>query len=207
MRLARLAAMNAKIRLTIREAYEVHRAVIAWNSSTSDDRMPDASLGADPLTLAVMRRAMVSWERVHFLNRYAAGTLAPRLSLDLLPGVRCSAHFALIAPKEPLNIVDRVNAGRAVQQLWLTATKLGLQMQPSYTPLVFARYFREGRRFTTSADAYPTAAKVNARLNQLLGQERAVRTVFLGRIGPARNVVGRSLRLPMEQLMYQPISE
>ena len=34
-----------------------------------------------------------------------------------------------------------------MQRFWLTATSLGLQFQPEYTPLVFARYARERRPF------------------------------------------------------------
>ena len=40
--MAALNARNAGIRLTIPEAYEVHKEVIAWDCRTSDDRIPDA---------------------------------------------------------------------------------------------------------------------------------------------------------------------
>jgi nitroreductase len=198
-RVAALYARNARIRLTIPEAYAVHRAVIAWHATTSDDRMPDASLGADPLLLAVMRRAMTSWERIDRLNRWT-GTLAPRIALDFVPGVLCSAQLALIAEREPATLADRVAAGRAVQRLWLTATTLGLQMQPQYTPLVFARYARERRAFTTVARAREEASEVAERLADVLGEDPA-HAVWLARVGPQRPVGGRSLRLPLSRLI------
>jgi hypothetical protein len=199
--MATLNARNAQIRLTIPEAYDVHKAVIAWNCRTSDDRIPDASLGAGPVLLATMKFAMASWPRVDFFNRYMGGTLLPRLMLDFLPGVLCSSHFALIAPAEPSNTLDRVGAGRALQRLWLTATSVGLQMQPSYTPLVFARYAREGRPFTRIAGIDAQARDVARRLDELLGG-RAARAVFLGRLGPARGkATTRSTRLPLERLI------
>ena len=75
-------------------------------------------------------------------------------------------------------------------------------MQPSYTPLVFARYAREQQRFTRVEKAYATAGEIARRLEGLLGsREAAVRTLFLGRIGPARAVKGRSLRLPLDRLI------
>ena len=125
----------------------------------------------------------------------------PRLTMDFLPGLLCSAHFALIGANEPDAVSDRVAAGRAVQRFWLTATSLGLQVQPSYTPLVFARYARGQRRFTEVARAEATARDVAQRLDRLLGREAARRTVFMGRIGPARPVKGRSLRLPLDRLI------
>ena len=137
--------------------------------TTSEDRLPDASLGADPVLLFVMRWAMASWERASFMNRYLGGTVMPRLTMDFLPGLLCSAHFALVGPNEPDGVSDRVAAGRAVQRFWLTATRLNLQVQPSYTPLVFARYARGQRTFTSVARAEATAREIAARLEQLLG--------------------------------------
>jgi hypothetical protein len=41
----------------------------------------------------------------------------------------------------------------------------------------------------------------------MLGSDEAIRTVFLGRIGPARAVKGRSLRLPLDRLMVTTAPE
>ena len=201
--MAVLNARNANIRLTIPEAYSVHRSVIEWHARTSIDRMPDASLGAGPFLLTTMRFAMRSWRRIDTMNRYAGGTLLPRLMLDLLPGLKCSAHFALVAAEPPRGPADLVRAGRALQRLWLTATQSGLQMQPSYTPLVFARYARENRKFTTSDAAMRKAATIAKRLDELLGTTNASKTVFLGRLGPAieEKNPARSLRLPLDRLI------
>jgi nitroreductase len=200
-RIAILNASNAYIRLTIPEAFAVHQSVIAWDATTSEDRLPDASLGAGKMLLRTMRFAMTSFERVDRLNRFAGGTIMPRLALDLLPGIRCAAHFALIAPCEPRSLAERLRAGRAVQRLWLTATHLGLQLQPSYTPLVFARYARERRAFTRRARAQARALAIADRLEAIFGADRLASVVFLGRIGVARGPAkGRSLRRPLEQL-------
>ena len=199
-RVAMLCLRNAAIRLTIPEAYAVHRAVIAWHSSESEDRLPDASLGANPLLLAVMRRTMSSWKRVDRVNR-VLGTLLPRLELDYLPGLCSSAYVALIAPTAPDGLADRIAVGRAVQRLWLTATALGLQMQPQYTPLVFARYAREGREFTKHMAARAAAETINRDLEALVGSSSTPLTVWLARIGPARSVGGRSLRHPLSKLL------
>lgn len=198
-RVAALCTRNARIRMTIREAYEVHREVIAWHATTSDDRMPDASLGANRLLLATMRPAMTSFARLRRVNRIM-GTLVPRLALDFIPGVRCSAWLALIAQEAPASPGDRVAAGRAVQRMWLTATTLGLQMQPQYTPLLFARYAREGRQFATDPQAMAEARDIDVRLRALLGAD-ATKAMWLARVGPQRPVPGRSLRLPLSRLL------
>ena len=192
---------NARLRLTLPEAYTVHRDVIEWDAPSSEDRIPAAALGASAPTLILMRWAMTSWERIAFLNRYFAGTLAPRLELDLLPGMACGAHCVFVARHAPGVLEDYVAAGRALQRFWLTTTSLGLQFQPEYTPLVFARYAREGARFTQSERGAQQAQVVSADLDRLLGPETASRTVFMGRIGAGKPADARSVRLPLEQLM------
>ncbi|ROR34720.1 molybdopterin/thiamine biosynthesis adenylyltransferase [Inmirania thermothiophila] len=198
-RAAWLAFRAARLRLTIPEAWAVHREVIAWGARHSEDRIPEAAVGFDPLTARLSRWALRSWPRVAFLNRWLAGTLAPRIQLDLLPGLRCAGFVALAAPRPPEGTADWVEAGRRVQRLWLAATRLGLQMQPQMTPLIFARYAREGVKFSDTPGAADEAAAIDRRLRRLLG-EAAPRTVWLARIGPARPVPGRSLRLPLARL-------
>ena len=46
LRAARLMFNNAKLRLTIPEAYKVHRSIIEWNARYSEDRVPDQALKA-----------------------------------------------------------------------------------------------------------------------------------------------------------------
>src|SRR6202008_93624 len=201
------AVKNARIRLTIPEAYAVHREIIEWDARYSEDRVPDQALGADALSLRSMRWVMASWERVQLMNRWFGGTLAPRLQLDLLPGLFCAAHFALVAAKAPEGIDDYVAAGAAVQRFWLTATRLGLQLQPQYTPLVFADYARRGIAFTGNEGARRRAAAVGQRLESLLGAGVTSRTVFLGRLGAGPAASARSLRLPLDRLRWIPGAE
>jgi nitroreductase len=203
-RMAWLNFTNAKLRLTLPEAYPVHRDVIEWGARTSEGRIPSAALGASAPSLALMRWAMASWERLAFLNRYLGGTIAARLELDLLPGLACAAHCVLVAPRPPAALEDYVAAGRAVQRFWLTATGLGLQFQPQYTPLVFARYARDGVRFSATPDAMPQAEHILCVLEGLLGAEVARRAMFMGRIGAGKAAQARSLRLPLERLLATP---
>jgi len=55
----------------------VHRQILDFDHQRSPDRVPARSLGADPLTEAVMRWSMPTWARLRFLNRWMGGTIAP----------------------------------------------------------------------------------------------------------------------------------
>lgn len=199
-RCATLMFRNARLRLTIPEAYEVHRAVIEWGASESVDRVPDQALGADPVSLFMMRTAMQSWQRVHFANRFLAGTWLPRLQMDLWPGIACGAHWVLLAPQEPRGIDDCVAVGRAVQRLWLAATREDLWQQPEMTPLIFARYHRRGVPFARHPAALRLAGDLANRLHALLGDATA-RAVWMGRIGEGRAPRARSGRRDLDELI------
>jgi len=201
--MSRLMFANAYVRLTTPEAYLVHRAVIEWDSQFSETRIPDQAVGVDRLTLKLMRWAMASWERVDFLNRYLMGTLMPRLQLDLLPGVACGAHFGIVATNPLATVDDFVAAGREVQRLWLTATRLGLQLQPEMTPIIFSRYIREGRAFTSTRRSTEIARDLAARLGDQFKSIDLPRLAFLGRVGSGPAARARSTRLSLPRLMHE----
>ncbi len=200
LRAARLMFNNAGLRLTLPEAFAVHRDVIQWNARYSEDRIPDQALGVDPLTARVMRFAMHSWPRIAFLNRYLAGTWAPRIQMDLIPSIACGAHFVIAAAQPASSIDDYIAAGRAVQRFWLTATMLGLQMQPELTPLIFARYARNGVRFSAMQGADEKARTIAKQLQALIGDPASDTAVFMGRMGAGPHAAARSTRRPLESL-------
>lgn len=196
---------NAKLRLTMPEAYPVHRSVIDWGQRYSESKVPDQALGADPLTLRLMRFVLGSWARVQFFNRFLAGTWLPRLQMDLLPGLACAGHAVIQAERAPEGIDDWVAAGSAIQRFWLTATDLGLWHQPEVTPLIFSSYLRHGIQFTRDQAVARYAATLLPSLVQLIGDDSG-RTVWMGRIGAGAAPRSRSTRLPLAQLLLQPTS-
>lgn len=198
--MARLLYRFAKLRLTMPEAYFVHRSVIAWNSRYSEDKVPDKAIGLDPVTLGLMRWVMQSWQRVSFFNKYLAGSILPRVELDFMPGLACAAHFILLATPPAHTVDDYVDSGRAVQRFWLTATRLGLALQPEMTPLIFASYVRGGQRFSKVEHLWPLAGRLSNELRSLCGEETVEHAVFLGRLGRATPYPSRSLRRPVAAL-------
>ncbi len=201
-RMAGLLFRSAKLRLTIPEAYRVHRDAIAWGERFSDDRVPERAVGMDPVSAVLMRWVMRSWPRVLFFNRYLAGTWLPRIQLDVLPGLACAAHFVLFARRPPLGIDDLVDGGRRMQRLWLTATSLGLQLQPELTPLIFARYSASGLAFSSLPDAPEAAARIAAELRGIVGDDVVPRAIFMGRVGEGPAAASRSLRLSLARLRF-----
>jgi hypothetical protein len=195
---------NAKLRLTMPEAYEVHRRIIQWNSRFSEDKVPDQSLGIDPVTTRLMCWVLGSWKRVKFFNTFLAGTLAPRIQMDFIPSLACGAHFVILANHAAKDIDDYIDAGRAVQRFWLTATRLGLQLQPEITPLIFSRYVRNELEFTKVKKLAQYAKSLADQTEHLIGVEETSRAIFMGRIGMGPAPWSRSLRRSLGQLKPSP---
>ncbi|GAB5450568.1 MAG: hypothetical protein Hals2KO_08960 [Halioglobus sp.] len=199
---ARLLFDNAHIRLTTPEAWEVHRQNIEWGVRFSEDRLPEHALGADLLTRRIMRWALASWGRVKFLNRFFAGTWLPRLQMDLLTGLKCGAHFVIVAEQPLVSADDYIAGGRALQRFWLEATRQNLQFQPEMTPLIFSRYAAQGIQFTAVESEQRRAAELGKRLDTLLGPgQDASRRVFMGRVGVGESPRSRSVRKAFSALL------
>lgn len=200
LRTARLMFDNAKLRLTMPEAYRVHRDVIQWKTRYSEDRVPDQALGIDPLTARLMQFVLKSWSRVDFFNTYLAGTWVPRIQMDFIPGLACAAHFVITAMRKPVDVDDFVAAGRTVQRFWLTATQLGLMQQPEMTPLIFGAYVRDGTSFTSVVDLEAKARALELATKKVLG-DAVERAVWMGRIGEGPFPKARSIRRPLQFLL------
>ena len=199
---ARLAFFNGGLRLTLPEAYTTHKNVIDWeNPIFSADRIPAHAVGLDRMTLHLTRWAMQRWDRIAFMNRYLGGTLLPRIQLDLIPGLFCSGYFILLADQRPQTVDDFVSAGGAMQRFWLTATSLGLYIQPVMTPLIFQEYVLDDIAFSDDPIMRDRAKIVADRLQQLTGNQNSNQGIFMGRIGSGSPPPARSTRLPLGELV------
>ena len=192
---------SAKIRLTCPEAYPVHKEIIEWHARFSKDRIPEQAVGVDPATARLMEWVMQSWERVPFFNRYLFGTVAPRIQLDLLPGLFCAAHLLVRPKRAPEGLEDWVNLGIAVQRIWLTATQQMLHLQPEMTPIIFRWYARAGRKFSATPALFQDALNLSGDFERITGAEPKDDFGFFARVGTSSAPKSRSTRLDLANLM------
>ncbi len=209
--MASINALATDIRLSIPEAYRVHRRILDWERSFSPDGVPAGAVGLSPMTRMIMRRVMRSWPRVRFMNRFLGGTVSARIEMDLVPGLACAAHFT-VARKAPPEHADEVpsllRAGEALQRLWLTATRMGLVMQPALAPLCFAHYGRHEIAFTGDDAMLRKTAALAARIARLAAGDPED-LVFAGRVGwpLSRAASTRSVRRPLPDLIVPATSD
>jgi len=202
-RQAWLNAMATDIRLRIPEAHAVHREVVDWERDFSPTGIPGAAIGLDPLTRRLTRWLMREWRRIVIANRLG-GTGLARLEMDLIPGLCCAAHFAIraaVGPEERRRPEYLFAAGAALDRFWLTATRLGLALQPGLAPLCFAHYGRDGVAFTGDPRAAAKARRLTWEFDHA-GDGSSDGILYRGRIGEPcnRRVVARSLRRSLDEL-------
>ena len=191
--------------MRIPEAFRVHQEVIDWNRKFSPTGIPAGAVGLNSGTLKVMRWAMQDWSRMELVNRLF-GTLGAAVQLDYIPGL-ASAAFVSLRLTQPLHTdaaprtTALLRAGMSIQRFWLTATSLGLAMQPSLATLIFAYYGRSEASFTADGKAPAKARRLNGAVAEALGDLDNV--VFLGRLGKrrARLPGARSVRLSLAELI------
>ena len=199
--IAKLNFCNAKTRLTMKEAFVVHKEIIEWKVQFSETKIPEKALGVDWITARLMQWMFKSWKRIEFANKYLAGTWMPRVQLDFIPSLKSSAHFAILADTKPTTAAEYITAGRVVQKFWLTCTKLGLGFQPEQTPVIFSNYLINDINFTSDKKVIENAKKGRARFEEIVCNSS--HTVFLGRIGRSQVATSRSIRLPLDKLIIK----
>ena len=204
-RLARLAARATAVRLTTPEAFMVHQRVLDWDRSYSPDRIPAAAAGLSRASLGPMRWAMKNWGRMQLLN-WAGGFIGAQIEMDYVPAVFSAAFFILRLNPATASSGERpvrlLTAAQKIQRFWLTATRLGLAMQPGLATLIFAEYGSSPIAFTTNHPALRRARALSVKAAALFGQNHDD-DIFLGRIGQPRQheIRCRSIRHPLSDLM------
>jgi len=192
---------NAYLRLTCPEAYPVHKEIIEWRTRFSKDRIPEQAVGVDSATARLMEWVMASWGRVAFFNKYLFGTIAPRIQLDYIPALACAAHVLILPDTPATGTEDHVRGGIAMQRLWLTATSVGLHLQPEMTPLIFRWYARAGQQFSALPAIGEGALALAGEFERIGGFGRADSLTFFCRVGVSDTPRSRSLRKSVEELM------
>jgi hypothetical protein len=194
------------IRMSSRTAYEQLAEQLDWQNPFSRTKIPVHTLSATPLSRLIMRWMMKDWGRIGTAAKIPGALLPSAIELELLPALYCGGHFIVTrAEKLPQEETREafIEEGRVLMRFWLTLTRLGLTMQPSYSPIVFSHYGNFPERLP--ADERFLASRglwLAAKLTKLSGMDTE-NIVFMGRIGLPKStaVASRSLRKSLNTLL------
>lgn len=190
---AEVAARADRIRMLHPEGHRDLVREIRWTKDEAERERDGIDLSSMELTAAEHAGLrMLRFERVaELLRSWKRGRGLERLTRNAV--LASSAVGLLTAPGD--SVTDRFLAGRALERVWLTATRLGVALQPHTASLfLFARALGGG------------GADFDAEtMGELLGLQARLRGVFqpsgselfLFRLFPGSEPLARSLRRPV----------
>ncbi len=204
MDFANLVFQAGVIRYALPEMFAVHSKIVDWQKDLSPDKVPSKAMGVPLVFLPLIKWLLAKPEHMEGYNRFFKGDVSTALQLEFLPSILSAAGIAIIADKAPVTPQDWVQAGRAIQRFWLTAASLGLSHQPAFTPLIFSKYVDQGSPLSLVEAINIKNKKLCHDLAVLLGGDaQKHRAIWMGRVGFAKPVTSRSVRLSLEDLLHR----
>lgn len=149
-----------------------------------------------PAPLRMFFRLLRHWGIVRFLNRVGFAKSIPR-QLCIIYESSPALGVILLGAKEPR---DFVLGGRAMERLWLEATRLGLNLQP-LTGLVFLIHRVEEHAIDNLTREQVELIKAsNEKIKEVIGTtQRDLGFIF--RVGRGEPSSARTSRLPLERVV------
>ncbi|MFC0385102.1 ThiF family adenylyltransferase [Muricoccus vinaceus] len=183
MAFARLGGLATRFRLRLPEAHAIHRSAIDWAPGHSATGIPAGATGLWRPTLPLMRWAVRDWRRMVAVNRLG-GAHAAALQMDWATALGSSAFLTVALPEEGRRDTEGLlAAGASLLRFWLTATRLGLVMQPGIAMLLCAHMAESG---LDDPGLRRDAARCAEGLRALAGEETD-RLIFVARLGEPRD--------------------
>ncbi|OGZ96395.1 MAG: hypothetical protein A2679_00035 [Candidatus Sungbacteria bacterium RIFCSPHIGHO2_01_FULL_54_26] len=199
MRLAEVGALNEKIVFENRALHHFLFEHLTWTKS-KDERNPGFYI--DTLELPppahFLFRMFQSWPLVSFLNTIGFSTLIKKGNQNVYQAA--SAMGVLMT--ETKYDLDYINIGRALQRIWLTATKHGLAFQPLTGVLFFMQAIDGGasKRFSTEHIAQ---VQKHYKIVQKIFDVEHESVAIMFRMGYDGEPSARTSRFPLENFIVK----
>lgn len=131
-----------------------------------------------------------SWKRMNFMNKLGAGKKMAEVSKVAIES--CSAVG--IIKTQDNTIADLINAGRAMQRIWLRATSLGIDFQPLSAITLFWMNNKYGKENAFNTKHQTLLTDLWHQYKDLLNINGREEPIFLFRIGYGKQVKVKTLR-------------
>lgn len=201
-KMANLIGTSERLRIFITEGhFELFQKELRWDNEQAVKSRDGLDLNTFELSIAehIGLRLARDPQVVDYLHQWDAGTGLERLSRR---SVKTSSAVGILTIPE-FESERLLNAGRALERIWLLATKHGIAFQPMLAPILhFVRILKSENsqikpdietRFLKLYDDFVTTSGL-ARETEL--------PVFLFRLGYANEPDVKSFRLPIEDVYY-----
>jgi hypothetical protein len=188
----RIASMNQAIHREVNHGFRWTREQVERHR----DGLDVATMELTPSERAGMW-LLSKWEIVAALKRFGGGLALEDLATKC---VDASSAVGLLAVHGTTR-ADYFRGGRALQRLWLEATRLGLALQPwTGLPYLFARVERGGGR-GLSTEEIAELRSLRTRYRTIFDSNHGDAEVLLFRVGVAGPPTAVALRRPLDHVL------
>lgn len=187
-----------KLYYTSKLGHESFVHEMRWTPAAVDLTKDGIDLNTIDLTPTERAGFMVSqkWDVVRHLNQWNLGAAYGNLTAK---GVDSASALGVMVGPEKINPINYFEAGRMIQELWLTATSLNLAFQPmSISAFLFARAGYD--ESTAMDDLKVKLLEIEKEFKQTIGWKDDERMVFLFRLTKADDHSTRSLRRELSEV-------
>ena len=179
--LARSVSANERLVMSHRGLHDGLFGMIRWSREEERERpgLYVQTMELPPPVEFMFRHVICHWPALRLLN--AIG-FARMVSSQTAPVYAASSAFgAIIIATEEDEVFIR--AGRAFERLWLTATKLGLSIQPTTALPYLAERLKKGEGGMFSASQRALISRANETISRIAGLADPERIAMLFRVG------------------------
>ncbi len=196
-----LNAKSMKLEIQHPLYYEELQSAIKLNSQFSAKRIPDKSFNFSLLTRFILRKVLPDKKLYTTMSKFG-GFVMPIIETSLIPDMCSGAHILLTRKKEDVKDLksekfeeQAIQDGRMIQRFWLTATSLGLVLQPTFIQLAFSRE-PKGKTHIGNTPKFKEALESIRKLFIKTNDIEPERAMFAARLGfpKDRRVYSRSTR-------------
>lgn len=196
-RLAGVGSLNEKIVFENRELHRFLFEHLTWTKD-QDNKNPGFYIGTLelPPPARFLFKFFQSWTVVSGLNKIGFSEFIKKGNQDIYQ--RSSAMGVLMTAGK--SDMDYIRIGRALQRVWLMATKIGLAFQPLTGVLFFMQAIEGGASERFTADQIVQVQKHYKEVQEIFGVDRENMPIMF-RIGYGDEPSAKTSRSPLEKFI------
>lgn len=202
--LADIIAECDQVRLLNQLGHEEFYHEIRWNRQEAEEKKDGVEIEAVDISQSDIAGFKVAsdWKAVELISKWNKGRAFKKLSLK---AVKASGSMLLLTIPQ-LSHNGLINAGKAVEKLWLLSNVEGVAVHPMLSPVFFFNRLIHGNSNQLTPDVANQLSALRKRFLKLfpLSESGAPETeVFLMKLSIAENYGPKSLRKDKDDVFYK----
>jgi nitroreductase len=199
--LAKAASMNESVMMSNRFLHDFFFSHVTWTKEEDNQKKIGFFIDTLELPLPAQKifKMVKNWNIANFLNKLGLHKMVGKQNAKTYAS---SSGFGVLTTRD-ISPEGFINAGVALEQVWLTATTLGINFQPVSGLLFLMNAFRFGE-----TDKFTNHQKINLeegyeKIRQTFLVNKDEHIVFMFRFGHGDKPTARSSRFKIEDFINQ----